>query len=154
MSSSINAIAMMNNADKKSEVVVYESTDYSVAAIRSRALELDDDEKLTYDEINYQFITACGLGHADGMKVLLNLGASVDGDYDNINTPLEEACVAGRIDIVDALINTYGARINDRDVASLLYHACQHNNREMIKYILSIGAPSGAKYNASPSDLK
>ncbi|KAJ3139800.1 hypothetical protein HK100_010977 [Physocladia obscura] len=89
---------------------------------------------------------ACGLGHLNVVKVLLDAGASIDLiDKKEKATPLMHVCKTGHLEIIKLLVSR-GADIFavDNMGRTPLIHACKNGHVEVVVYLLSEGADADA----------
>lgn len=81
---------------------------------------------------------ACWVGHVDSVRLLLSLGANVDAEDIDGDTPLNWAASHGHLSCVKEMIETGGAKINtkNKEGNSPVHWAALRGHQGVIKYLL------------------
>ncbi|XP_072182002.1 uncharacterized protein [Diadema setosum] len=115
-----NDVAPIHEVVKKGHKELVElAVEHVLLATQSRPRDTQDDDE--WESID--------------VKSLLKSGG------ENNNTPLHEACIVGRLEMVKMLCEK-GAKVNVRnwDCQSPLHFACSNNHQQVAKYLINEGA--------------
>ena len=83
---------------------------------------------------------ACGNGHVDAARLLLDKGAEVDRANQNGTTPLYVACQNGHVDAARLLLDKGADVDQSRNGVTLLFLACQNGHVDVAQLLLERSA--------------
>ena len=111
-----------------------------ISLLVSRGAKLEARNRIEYRKTALMY--ASHWGTPSTIKLLVEKGANLDAQCSDGKTPLMFACKMNRLDIVEVMVDTLGARINfknpDGGFDALLY-AALHAHMKVILFLISRG---------------
>ncbi len=139
--------AAINSKDTFGATPLHETVNYGnvdlIQILKSRGAEVNSLTDIQWTPLHY----AAAYGYVDSANALLSLGANMESRDVVGATPLHTAAESGSVDVAFLLFKS-GANINSQTTAfklTPLHCAILHGRRDMVKFLLSIGADTSLK---------